>query len=318
MESTVPYRGTQRATAVMVAMAAALSCAFPRLSHAEVSTPVVEINTEVSIGPVDARPVRGDVSVLIGAGGNIGVLNTADGKLLVDAGIAVSKDKIVAALAGIGPSPVKFVIDTHYHWDHTDGNAWLHERGATIIAHENTLKRLTTGTRVVDWSFRFPASAPDGLPTVTFRDDRTMTFGNETIVMKHYQEGHTDSDITVYFRNADVLQVGDIWWNGFYPFIDYTAGGSIDGVIREVNACIDASTPKTIIIPGHGPVGTRAGLIEFRDMLVAIRANVARLKHQGKTLAETVEAKPTAAYDAKFGQFLIDPAFFTHLVYMGV
>jgi len=316
MVRTVLYAGATRFA--VAGVAALVFCSSPHTVLAEVTTPVLDINNEVSTGAVEAQSIRGNISVLIGSGGNIGVLNTPEGKLLVDAGIAVSKPKIVTALDSLGASPIRFVIDTHYHWDHTDGNAWLAESGATIIAQENTLKRLTTGTRVIDWSFHFPASPAGGLPTITFISDKTMTFGDETIVMKHYQEGHTDSDITVYFKKADVLQVGDIWWNGYYPFIDYSAGGSIDGVIREVDSCIEASTPHTIIIPGHGPLGTRAGLVEFRDMLVAVRANVARLKHQGKTLAETVDAKPTAAYDAKFGQFLINPAFFTHLVYMGV
>jgi glyoxylase-like metal-dependent hydrolase (beta-lactamase superfamily II) len=194
----------------------------------------------------------------------------------------------------------------------------LHEAGATVIAQENTLARLRNGTRVIDWSFTFRPVPDAGLPAVTFKTDKTIEFGGETVVLKYRGTGHTDTDVTAYFTKADILQVGDIWWNGYYPFIDYSAGGSIDGVIRQVNGCIQAATPRTIIIPGHGPMGDRAQLIEFRDMLVGVRKNVARLKHQGKTLAETVAAKPTAPWDAKFRQFLIDPAFFTHLVYMGV
>ncbi len=311
----LPRRFARRAAASLV-LFAAWSSTMP--ARAEVVTPVLTIDSDVATSDIEVRTIRDNVSVLIGSGGNIGVLVAPDGKLMVDAGIAASKPKLAAALDRLGPAPVRYVINTHYHWDHTDGNAWLHEAGATIVAHENTLRRLTSGTRVIDWSFHFPAVPPAGLPTVTFETDKTMTFGGETVVLKHYRQGHTDTDATVWFRKADVLQVGDIWWNGYYPFIDYSAGGSIDGVIREVDACIEASTARTVIIPGHGPLGDRAGLIEFRDMLVAIRANVARLKHQGRTLAETVEARPTAAYDAKFGQFVIDPAFFTHLVYMGV
>ena len=124
--------------------------------------------------------------------------------------------------------------------------------------------------------------------------------------------------IYTYFKNADVLQVGDIWWNGHYPFLDNGAGGNIDGLIHWVNECINASTEHTIIVPGHGEISNRAGLTEFRDMLVAVRANVASLKKSGKTLAETVAARPTAAFDAKYGDFLINPAFFIQLVYMDV
>jgi glyoxylase-like metal-dependent hydrolase (beta-lactamase superfamily II) len=277
------------------------------VTRAEVTTPVLEINKEAANPTITVQKLRGNLSVVMGSGGNIVVLNTPNGKLLGDAGIAVSKLQIEAALASIGPAPLKYLIDTHYHWDHTDGNVWVHDAGATIIAHENTLKRLTSGTRVIEWGYFFPATAQGGLPTILVKDEKTMVFEGETIVMKHYGPGHTDTDISVYFKNADVLQVGDIWWNG-----------NIDGLIRWVNECINASTEHTIIVPGHGEVSNRAGLTEFRDMLVTVRANVANLKKSGKTLAETVAAKPTAAFDAKYGDFLINPAFFIQLVYMDV
>jgi glyoxylase-like metal-dependent hydrolase (beta-lactamase superfamily II) len=142
---------------------------------------------------------------------------------------------------------------------------------------------------------------------------------NDTrIVLKYYAPAHTDSDISVYFTDADVVHVGDTWWNGVYPFIDYSTGGSIDGSIDAAEANLAMFTDKTIAIPGHGPVGGKAELTEFRDMLVAIRANVAALKKQGRSLEDTIAAKPTAAYDAKWGQFLTTPAAFTGLVYAGV
>ena len=312
---TVPAVSSRHALVSIALLSMALAPCFAR---AEVTTPVLVINEDVAAGDVTVQALRGNVSVLIGSGGNIGVLSTPEGKLLIDGGIAVSRPKLIAALDGVGPGSVKYVINTHYHWDHTDGNAWLRESGSTIVAQEKTLTRLKSGTRVIDWSFTFRPVPDAGLPNVVFKDDKQMAFGDETVLLKYRGTGHTDTDVTAYFVKADILQVGDIWWNGYYPFIDYSAGGSIDGVIRQVNACIAAATSKTIIIPGHGPIGDRAQLAEFRDMLVGIRANVAKLKHQGKTLAETVAAKPTAVYDAKFGQFLIDPAFFTHLVYMGV
>jgi glyoxylase-like metal-dependent hydrolase (beta-lactamase superfamily II) len=286
--------------------------------YAEVTTPVIEINKEAANPTITVQPLRANLSVVMGSGGNIVVLNSAGGKLLGDAGIAVSKPQIEAALASIGPAPIKYLIDTHYHWDHTDGNVWVHEAGATIIAHENTLKRLTTGTRVIEWGYYFPATPAGGLPTILVHDEKTLQFAGETIVMKHFGPGHTDTDISIYFKKADVLQVGDIWWNGHYPFLDNGAGGNIDGLIRWVNECINASTEHTIIVPGHGEVSNRAGLQEFRDLLVAVRANVANLKKSGKTLAETVAARPTAAFDAKYGDFLINPAFFIQLVYMDV
>jgi glyoxylase-like metal-dependent hydrolase (beta-lactamase superfamily II) len=300
------------------AIAVACISAITVLAHAEVTSPVLLIDADAATAPVTVQKLRGNISVLMGSGGNIAVLNAPDGKLLGDAGIAVSKPRVEAALASISAAPLKYVINTHYHWDHTNGNAWMNEAGATIVAHENTLKRLTSGTRVIEWGFTFPPSPKAALPTIVFQTDKTIEFGGETIVLKHFGPGHTDTDALIYFKKADILQVGDIWWNGHYPFLDNGAGGSIDGLIRWVNECIKLATAKTIIIPGHGAVSDRAGLTEFRDMLVAIRANVARLKREGKTLAETVAAKPTAVFDAKYGDYLISPAFFIQLVYMDV
>lgn len=302
----------------LLASAIVTAALSPGLTRAELTTPVLLINQDAATAKITVQALRGDFSVMMGSGGNIVVFNSPEGKLLGDAGIAVSKPKLEAALASLGPAPLKYLINTHYHWDHTDGNVWMNQAGATIIAHENTLKRLTSGTRVIEWGFTFAPTPKAGLPTIVFKTDKTIQFGGETIVLKNFGAGHTDTDAAIYFTKADILQVGDIWWNGHYPFLDNGAGGSIDGLIHWVNECIKMSTPNTIIVPGHGEVSNRAGFMEFRDMLVAVRANVAQLKKQGKTLAETVAAKPTAAFDAKYGDFLINPAFFIQLVYMDV
>lgn len=289
-----------------------------RAARAEVTSPVLLINEDAATHEVTSQPLRGNVSVVMGSGGNIAVLATPEGKFLVDGGIAVSRDRIRSVLDKLGGGPVRFVVNTHYHWDHTDGNAWLHQEGATIVAHENTLRRLKSGTRVIEWGFTFPPAPAAALPTVTVRSEKRFPFGDEMVVARNYGYGHTDGDLAVHFLRADVLHVGDLWWKGHYPFIDNGAGGGIDGVIHWVDECIRASTAHTIIIPGHGDVGTRADLVGYRDMLVAVRSNVAALKKSGKTLAETVAARPTAAYDAVYGDFLIGPAFFIQLVYMGV
>jgi glyoxylase-like metal-dependent hydrolase (beta-lactamase superfamily II) len=279
---------------------------------------VESINDEAAKADITVQPLRGNISVLMGSGGNISVLTGADGKLLVDGGISVSQKKIAAALDGISGAPIKFLINTHWHWDHTDGNAWLHHAGATIIAHENTLKDLSSTIQVEEWKHTFTPVSPDALPTIIVKNDKTLKFDSTTISIKYYGPSHTNSDISVFYEEPNILQTGDTWWNGYYPMIDYAAGGSIDGMIRAANENISLATDKTIVIPGHGPVGNRAQLIAYRDMLVAIRANVASLKSQGKTLAETIAAKPTAAYDAAWGGFVIDPALFTLLVYRGV
>ncbi len=228
---------------------------------------------------VIVHPVRRNISVLEGSGGNIAVLTGKDGKLLVDAGFAVSQPRVSSALTSIDGEPIKHLINTHWHTDHTDGNAWLHAAGAEITAHENTRKRLSVATRVEGWEWDFPAAPAGALPTNVFAAEHEIRWNNTQITMKYYGPAHTDSDIRVVFTDADVVHIGDIWWNGVYPFIDYSTGGSIDGQIRAAEETLAVFTSeKTIIIPGHGPTGNRSGLEEFRDMLVAIREKVASLK----------------------------------------
>lgn len=264
------------------------------------------------------HPVRRDISILEGSGANIAVLTGKDGKLLVEAGFSVSRTRIAAALASMDSNPIKQLINTHWHADHTDGNTWLHAAGAEITAHVNTRKRLSVDTRVEGWEWTFTALPPGGLPTTVFATNHEVLANDTRIALKYYGSAHTDSDVWVNFTDADVVHVGDTWWNGVYPFIDYSTGGSIDGQIKAAEANIAAFTNKTIFIPGHGAVGSRSDVVEFRDMLVAVRDNVGSLKKQGRSLQDTITAKPTAAYDAKWGQFLITPAHFTSLVYAGV
>jgi glyoxylase-like metal-dependent hydrolase (beta-lactamase superfamily II) len=190
-------------------------------------------------------------------------------------------------LAKVGSGQPKYLINTHRHWDHTDEHVF-------------------TPVPVSAW------------PTVIVHTVRKMSFGGEDLLLQSYAPAHTDGDISVYLKNADVLVTGDTYWNGVYPFIDYVAGGSIDGMIRAANDNITRITDKTLIVPGHGPVSGREDLVAYRDMLVGVRENVAKLKKQGKTLNETLAAHPSAEYDGKWGQFVIDPAFFTRLVYKGV
>lgn len=155
-------------------------------------------------------------------------------------------------------------------------------------------------------------------PKVLVDSSKTITFDGTKVVMKNFGIGHTDSDIWVYFVKADVLVLGDIFWNGDYPFIDNAHGGGINQAIRWADLALKQTGPNTIVVPGHGAVGHRAELLEFRTMLAQIRDNVAALKKQGKTLDEIVAARPTAAFDAKFGAFVIEPSFFTRLVYGGL
>jgi glyoxylase-like metal-dependent hydrolase (beta-lactamase superfamily II) len=291
----------------------------PRQAYAEARGLVSLIKDSAATSPITTYKLSNNISVLEGSGGNIAVLTGPDGKLLVDAGIGVSRPQLSKALAELGSEPVAHLINTHWHFDHADGNEWLHAAGAKILAHENTRKHLSVVQRVEDWDYNFLALPASAVPAQVFAKEHHLKVNGASIAMKYYGPAHTDSDISVMFTEANVLHVGDTFWNGIYPFIDYSTGGSIDGMIAASDANLAIAKSDTIIIPGHGkPVSNKAELQEFRDMLVAIRDNVGNLKKQGKTRDEAVAAKPTAAFDAKFGQFVIDPGFFTRLVYEGV
>jgi glyoxylase-like metal-dependent hydrolase (beta-lactamase superfamily II) len=269
-------------------------------------------------GDLITERLRGNISVLLGSGANIVVLSGEQGKFLVDAGIRVSKTKVQAALNEINPGPLKYVVSTHWHWDHTDGDRWMHESGANIIAHRNTLKHLSQATHVDDWNWTFFPTPVEARPTILVDDIKMFSFAGENIRIEHYGPGHTDGDLSVYFEHADVLALGDTFWNGYYPFIDNQDGGSVNDAIKWADKALEYTTDKTIVIPGHGPVGTRTQLIEYRDMLVSVRDKVAALKRQGRSLDEIIAAKPTAAFDEKWGRFVIDPAHFIRLVYAGL
>jgi glyoxylase-like metal-dependent hydrolase (beta-lactamase superfamily II) len=299
-------------------LAATAVCLVPHRLFGDERNLVIASRKSGESAHVTVQALRRNVSALIGAGGNIAVLPGDDGKLIIDSGYLGTRSKIAAALSSLSSDPIKHLINTHWHFDHTDGNEWMHSAGATITAHENTRKHLSTSTRVEDWNFTFPPSPAGAIPTDVFNIDKTLHLNGATIALKYYGPSHTDGDVSAYFIEADVLHTGDTWWNGHYPFIDYSTGGSINGMIKAAEADLAMVTEKTVVVPGHGPVGGKTEMIEYRDILAAIRDRVAALKGEGKSLNEIVAAKPTAAYDAKWGGSFINGEFFTRLVYKGV
>lgn len=300
-------------------MAATGGWLSPREAYAEARGLVSLIKDSAATSPITVHTLRNNISVLEGSGGNVAVLTGPDGKVLVDAGISVSQPQMTKTLESLSAEPVSHLINTHWHFDHADGNSWLGRAGARIVAQDNTRKYLSQVQRVEDWDYNFLPLAAKALPTEVFADSHELKLNGATIALKHYGPAHTDSDISVTFAEADVVHVADTFWNGVYPFIDYSTGGSIDGMISASNANLAATTDSTIIIPGHGkPLSNRKELQAFRDMLVAVRESVAKLKGEGRNRDETVAARPTAAFDATFGSFVIDPVFFTRLVYEGV
>jgi glyoxylase-like metal-dependent hydrolase (beta-lactamase superfamily II) len=288
------------------------------LAFSAFATPYGDINAAAARDPIRIEQVRGPIHMLSGSGGNIGVLAGSNGILLVDSGIAVSQRKIEAALQSISGTRVRYAINTHWHWDHTEGNAWVRRTGATVIAGDAIRRRLSETNRIAEWEHTFTPIGRRDQPDKIVNGPHVLRFSGEVVRIRPYQPGHTDGDLSVYFERSDVLQTGDTFWNGVYPFIDYVTGGSIDGAIRAARMNIEMAGPKTRIIPGHGPIGSRTQLIEFRDMLIGVRRKVAALKAEGKTADEAVAAKPTAQWDAAWGRSVINGSLFTRLVYEGV
>src|ERR1700691_5385639 len=255
----------------------------PREAFAEARGIVSLIKDSAAVSPIVTHKLRNNITVLEGSGGTVAVLSGPDGKVLIDAGIPVSRPQMMKSLTELGADPITHLINTHWHFDHTSGNTWLNAAGAKIIAQENTRKYLSQVQRVDDWDYNFLPLSPGGVPSEVFAAEHSLKLNGATIGLKRYTPAHTDSDISVTFGEADILHTGDTYWNGIYPFIDYSTGGSIDGMIAASEANLAAMTNKTIVIPGHGgPVSNKSELQVFRDMLVAVRENIATLKKKGK------------------------------------
>lgn len=298
----------------ITSLVAAGALIFPK-SLLRQDSPVHLIINEAKKSPVTIEKITDKISLLQGSGGNIGVLNTAEGKLMIEAGIDVSRAKIKEALAKISDKPLRHLINTHWHFDHTSGNEWLQQEGATITAHINTKQNLSRQIRVKEWNYTFPPAAKNALPVQTFEKEHQLNFGGTSIRLHHFGPAHTDSDIFVFFEKENVLFTGDVWWNGYYPFIDADTKGNINGMITAVKTCLAKVNDNTIIIPGHGPKGNKQQLEKFRDMLTTISDRVKSSKKSGKSLEQVVAAKPTKEFDAIFGNFVINGDWFTRLVY---
>jgi glyoxylase-like metal-dependent hydrolase (beta-lactamase superfamily II) len=307
-------------------LASVAFAARPFLGQAAPPMPqsVLTARAAAATARLSLSPLRGNVSVLQGSGGNIAVLagtpSPADrpGKLLVDSGYATSQPHIQEALRSLDPHPVRHLINTHWHVDHTDGNLWLHDTGATITAHQNTLKHLSKAETIGAFNAVYPPAPPAARPTDTFNESYMLTANSESLALYHYDPAHTDGDISVHFLSADVLHTGDTWFNGTYPFIDYSTGGSIDGMIKATDWNLAQTTSTTIVIPGHGPVGNRADLLATHEMLSSLRASIAALKAKGMSIDDVVASKPTSSFDERWSGGSIKGEAFTRFVYQGV
>lgn len=247
------------------------------------------------------------LTMLKGRGGNIAISAGADGVYIIDDQVEPVTDQLLAAISEISSQPIRFVINTHYHGDHVGGNEIIGKGGAVIIAHDNIHKRMSSDQFNHFFNETTPAWPKDALPVITFTDQVTLHFNGETAKVYHVPHGHTDGDSIVHFPASDVIHMGDIYFNGLYPYIDLDGGGSIQGMISGAELGLSIAGKDTQIIPGHGPMGTRASLAEYRDFLVKARNNVQKLIDEGKSLEETVAARPTAQWDAILGEVWINP-----------
>ena len=263
-------------------------------------------------------PLRRNVSMVSGSGGNVLVLIGKDGKLAVDSGFATSKAQMLSAFEHLSDEPLKHLVSTHWHFDHTDGNEWMHAAGATIISHSRTLDRMSHRQVIPEFEGVYPPSPAGALPTVIFEHTKTVRVNGDELRLTRHTPAHTDSDISVYFSGADVLHTGDTWFNGIYPFIDYNTGGSIDGLITASQENLAIARKSTIVVPGHGGSGSREDLTAFDQMLVDMRASIASMKQSGASVKEVLARKPTTKYDKAWGGGFISPDLFTSLVYRGV
>jgi len=261
---------------------------------------------------VKATKVAGTVYMLTGAGGNIGVSAGEDGIVIVDDQFAPLAPKIKAALAGISDKPIKFILNTHYHGDHTGGNEIL-GREAPIIAQENVRKRLQSGTK---FGTRETPPAPKGaLPVVTFDHKVTVHVNGEDIRAIHFPNGHTDGDAVIYFTQSNVVHMGDDFFNGGYPVVDLDNGGSVRGMIADVEQILTTLPDDVKIIPGHGPLGDKASLRAFVDMLKATSGAVAAGIKAGKTLDQLKADNVLAPWNDQWGKLFIKPDRFTETLY---
>ena len=298
----------------IVAMIASLSLAIAPFSHASSDNSVAEAPPEVTL---TVEPVRNNIYMVSGSNnaGNVGVVDGDIGPILIDSQMGGdATEKLIDTLSRQFSNGFPLLINTHWHFDHVGGNEKFGTSTA-IAAHENALKRMATEQTIEALGFTIPASPSAALPVITFSDTSTFHLNDEIIHCFHVKDAHTDGDIVVHFKNANVIHSGDLIFNGFYPFIDVSSGGNINGMIDGVDQMLAIANDDTIIIPGHGPLLTPAELMDYRTMLMTVRDRMAAAITDGNSLEKILELKLNADYDDALGDGFLSPEQFTTILY---
>lgn len=255
------------------------------------------------------------IHVVTGSGGNVAVWAGQDGIVLVDGGLESQAPQLLEAVTRIAPGAVRFLVNTHWHPDHTGANELASRAGAVIIAHEATREAMATAQVSEEYSVRIPPSPRAALPVVTLPGDAALHLNGDLLRIAHVATAHTGGDLVLWWQKANVVHLGDVYYNGGYPFVDLAHGGSIAGVVATIEGVLSRADDGTIVIPGHGPIARRTDLAAYRDMLVASGRRVRELVEQGKSLDEVLAARPTAAHDDRYGNGSVSAERFVRILY---
>jgi glyoxylase-like metal-dependent hydrolase (beta-lactamase superfamily II) len=268
--------------------------------------------------PIRIQELAPGLHLLTGPGGNIAAVVAPEGVTLIDSSVPPKAAELKAVVGRLSDRPVRFLLNTHWHFDHTGGNELFGQSGTVIVAHDNCRKRLANEQTIAFLDMKFPPAPKPALPVVTFGDTGTVHHGDTVIEAVYISRAHTDTDAAYRLERFDVVHAGDLFFNGLYPMIDYSTGGDLEGWITGLKKLLQMTGPQTQIIPGHGPLAKKADLAVFRDMLTQVRDRIKPLVEQGKSLEEVIAAKPTRALDDKWGKGVLTPDVFVQMIYEGM
>ncbi len=265
---------------------------------------------------IEVMEAADNIYVLVSPkGGNVTVSTGEDGTFLIDDQLAGRSEIIQTAAKEINNQDIKFILNTHYHFDHSGGNEYFGGNDAIIIAHDNVRKRLSTKQFITYFKKEMEPMSEVGLPTITITNDMMFHYNNDDVRFIHIPEAHTDGDAIAYFTKANVIVAGDLIFNGFYPFIDIEHGGSIKGLIAGVDILLNIADSNTVVIPGHGSIMSKSDLQKYREMLLIISDKIETSISENKTLEQVVEGKPTQEYDEQLGAGIVPPDAFVTIIF---